>query len=150
MEIKKAEMIAKDLMVFHRLENWSFEFDNAVRRFGCCRLLKRIISLSKHLTSMNDEHEVINVVLHEIAHALAPKTAHHGPEWKEIAVSIGCSGDRCYDAAVVARPAPQFMGVCPKCYYTIKRHRRKNISCGRCSKTYDKSRLFVWGKITAA
>lgn len=40
----------------------------------------------------------LNTILHETAHAiqfLTMKFSDHGPAWKKIAKSIGCSGDRC-------------------------------------------------------
>lgn len=143
MDLAKAQLIARDLMNFHRLENWQFKFSNAVSFFGYCHWSKKLITLSKNLVEMNPEEKVIETILHEIAHAIAPKYAHHGPDWKKAAVSIGCAPIRCYDNTV-ARPSKRFIGTCPKCSVTIERHRRKTISCSRCNPKYDETLLFQW------
>jgi hypothetical protein len=44
------------------------------------------------------EEQRLNTVLHEAAHAIQFLTtgrSDHGPVWKNIAKSIGCTGDRC-------------------------------------------------------
>lgn len=41
------------------------------------------------------EKDVINTILHEMAHAIAGHAAGHGKEWKRIAKSIGCDAQRC-------------------------------------------------------
>lgn len=120
-----AETLARGLMEDHGLfeTGWSFKWDRALKRFGFCQWSKKVISLSWHLVGMNDESHVRNIILHEIAHALAPKYAHHGPEWKRIAVSVGCTGDTCYDSTVVAMPKAAWVGTCP-CGTEITRQRR--------------------------
>jgi predicted SprT family Zn-dependent metalloprotease len=45
---------------------------------------------------VTDNH-VIDVILHEVAHALAGPFVGHGPTWKTIAKEIGCSANRCVD-----------------------------------------------------
>lgn len=80
---------------------WTFRFDNAPKRFGCCRWGTKEITLSRHLTEINDHDEVYNTILHEVAHALAGKHAGHGPEWVRTAKQIGCDGQRFYSTAKV-------------------------------------------------
>lgn len=145
MEIRKAEMIARDLMNFYRLESWHFKFSNALSYFGYCYWNRKLITLSKNLVSMNSEEKVIDTILHEIAHALAPRYVNHGKEWKQIAQAIGCPPIRCYDKTVMT-PAKRYIGICPKCGYTINRHRRRKISCGKCDPNYNSSLLFKWSE----
>jgi hypothetical protein len=92
---------------------------------------------------LNDEREVRDTILHEIAHALAPPGAGHGAKWQAVALSIGCSGRRCYGQEV-ARPAPKFKGTCPVCRRVIYRHRRMVVSCAKCKAEFDPSFAFVW------
>lgn len=128
-----AMKLAKSLMAEHGLieKGWQFKFDRAKRRFGLCSYKRQTISLSLHLTLLNDEEHVKDTIIHEIAHALAPRGAHHGPEWKAVARSLGHSGERCYSDAVEA-PAHTWIGTCPYCGLEIQRHRRRQIACRRC------------------
>lgn len=143
METKRAKAIAEDLMTWHGLTQWRFAFDSSVRRFGYCSPRRLLISLSKNLTALNSETEVINTILHEIAHALVPLD-NHGEAWKRVAVDIGCSGDRCYSDKVIT-PTPSFSGECPGCHRIVKRFRRKRIACGVCCKgVFNPAYLIQW------
>jgi SprT protein len=144
MTLDDARQLADDLMRLHRLSSkWSFAFDRSKVRFGKCDYRKRQISLSKYLVELNDVDQVRETILHEIAHALAPRGAGHGPKWKALALSIDCNGQRCFGREV-ARPAPKYRGTCPSCQRVIHRHRRRMLACGRCAPAFDPKYLFIW------
>jgi SprT protein len=144
MTLDDAESLAKQLMKLHRVpRGWSFVFDRSKVRFGKCDYRRKQISLSKYLVELNSVDEVRDTILHEIAHALAPRGAGHGPAWKRLALSIGCNGQRCYGRGV-ARPAPKYRATCPACRRVIYRHRRTVIACGKCSDVFDPRFLFDW------
>ena len=143
MNLDAALALAQNLMHQHRLAGWTFGFDRARRRFGCCNYSRQRITLSASLTLLNDESQVRDTILHEIAHALAGQTAGHGPAWQALARSLGCNALRCYGGEVVQAPA-RFEGTCPGCQQKIRRLRRKRISCARCSPTFNPAFLFVW------
>jgi predicted SprT family Zn-dependent metalloprotease len=147
MELQQAECLAKSLMRKHGLDDWRFRFDRATRRFGCCNFGRREISLSKSIGLLNDDAQVRDTILHEIAHAKAGPKAGHGPVWKAHAAALGCDASRCYDAASIRTPPRQFKGTCPACGFTIYRHRRKQISCGKCADRFVRSLLFVWTRV---
>ena len=51
---------------------YTFKFDHAKRRFGCCNYTRKTISLSKHLceANLNQLHgKITDTILHELAHA---------------------------------------------------------------------------------
>jgi len=144
MELAQAQKLAEHLMQLHQLPaTWSFAFDRSKVRFGKCHYGKKEISLSRHLVELNDEREVRETILHEIAHALAPCGAGHGPAWKALARAIGCSGQRCYGPDV-RRPKPRYKATCPSCQRVIYRHRRTRIACGRCTPVFDPRYVFLW------
>lgn len=147
MELKKAHMIATDT-IKHYCPEFSFKFDSGKKRFGLCSFSKKTISISKSLTLLNDENEVINTILHEVAHALAGYGVGHSDKWRITAKSIGCDGERCYDSALVIQEPRPYKGVCPGCNRTVLKYRRKRISCGKCDKKYNPSFLFVWSSNT--
>jgi SprT protein len=144
MDLRQAEELANRLLrQFKLADRWTFSFDRAVRRFGNCNYTNKRISLSATLTVLNSERVVHETLLHEIAHALAPVTAGHGPKWKSIARSIGCNAERCYGDEVV-QPGRRYVGRCPTCATTISRNRRKRLSCAKCDRKYNPAHLFIW------
>ncbi len=135
MKLTPAKKLAVELMQQHGLKNWRFEFDAAVRRFGCCDYADKKITLSRVLVKLNEEVRVKNTVLHEIAHALTPGT-HHGPAWVQMARAIGCDGRRCYETEKVVGIGHTFTGKCG-CDRTIQRHRRnRGLYCVTCRKRF--------------
>jgi predicted SprT family Zn-dependent metalloprotease len=144
LDLSAAQSLANEMLQQHGLSRqWRFVFDRAVRRFGNCNYRRKTISLSAKLTQLNDEAIVRDTILHEIAHALAPRNAGHGEKWKTIARSIGCNAQRCYGDDVVT-PKQKYIGKCPNCATTIRRNRKKRLSCARCDRKYNPAHLFVW------
>ena len=151
MHLAAAQKIANELMAEHGLKakGWTFSYDNAVRRFGACHYNTKRITLSNTLTSLNDETKVRTILLHEIAHALAGRKAHHSAVWKAICRSIGGDGQTYYSAASTVTPDKKVTGQCPNCKRVIKRHRRTAIACGKCCDKfnggkYDEKYKIVW------
>lgn len=136
MELNEAKSLACALIVEHNLSEWGFYFDNSINRFGCCHYDEKRISLSEHLTLLNDHEKVKNTILHEIAHALAPKYAHHNEEWRKIALKIGCDGSRCYSSDVV-RPPAKYKTICPNCNKEGRANRNNKSACGKCCNKYN-------------
>ena len=146
MNFDDAHSLATNLMSKHKLpREWSFGFDRSKVRFGKCDYRHKRISLSRYLVEANGVEAVRETILHEIAHALAPRGAAHGPVWRAVAQSIGCNGSRCYGNEV-ARPKPRFQGSCPGCGRIIHRHRRTAIACGKCAAVYDPRFAFRWAE----
>lgn len=137
MELLKAYQLGVTLMEKYNLDkmDWSFEFDNAKRRFGCCNYRKKKITLSAPLTELRDESFVKNTILHEIAHALVGGRHGHDNVWRAKAIEIGCNGNRCSSDVEING---KWIGTCPN-GHTKHRHRKPSgsISCGTCSNVYD-------------
>ena len=138
MNLYAARNLAIALMKQHGLADWTFHFDHARRRFGSCRSRQKLITLSKPLAFLNDEEQVRDTILHEIAHALTPGDGH-GEMWKRICRQIGADPRRCYtDEQVVSPPrrsAPYEIG-CAFCGWWHDRHRRtrRKLVCRACRK----------------
>lgn len=144
MKLEDARSLAEALMRKHKVPpSWTFDFDRARVRFGKCDYRRKRISLSSHLVQLNSEAEVRDTILHEIAHALAPAGAGHGPVWRELALAIGCNGSRCY-GTTVQRPLPKYQGKCASCGRVIYRHRRTVLACGKCTRVFDPRYAFIW------
>lgn len=136
MKLNEAKDLAIKLMTKHGIieQGWSFEFDNAKRRFGCCKYRSKRITLSVYLTELNLVDKVKDTILHEIAHALCPRQGHN-QVWKRKAIEIGCSGNRCYNSAEVETVKGNYVATCSGCDKSFNRFRKPKYeqSCGQCS-----------------
>lgn len=137
MKITEASKLAYELMESHDLftQGWVFEFDRAKKRFGLTQHGKKIISLSRHLTELNDEEHIKDTILHEIAHALVGKGNGHNWRWKMKAREVGANPQRCYDSTKVEKPEYKYSATCPGCetvHGTYKKT-RYTYSCGKCA-----------------
>jgi predicted SprT family Zn-dependent metalloprotease len=133
MELLHTQVLAESLMKKHGIweQGWRFQFDRGLRRFGCCMYGRKIISLSRHLVELNNREDVQDVILHEIAHAIAGFNAGHGMAWKLVCIRIGARPERCYDSQKVERP---------KLKYYAK--------CGGCGREHQKARMRFKGRIS--
>lgn len=145
MNTRTAAILARKKMKEHGLlaRGWTFQYDNAVRRAGCCHWRTKTITLSKSITRLNTESEVLNTILHEIAHELAGPHAGHNWLWKEKCIEIGARPERCYTRAQKKTPVPKYIAVCPAGHKT-QGHRRNKVSCSRCLPYFSREHMFVW------
>lgn len=149
MNLKDVEALARRLMAEHGIETWDFLFDRSIRRFGCCHYDAKLITVSAKLSELNDEDNVRDTILHEIAHAKAPRGAGHNSLWRAIALALGCNGQRTYSSAKVVTIPKRYIGTCPQCGITTKKNRRTRSACGRCCREFNNSLftsefLFRW------
>jgi len=93
-EVEVAQL-TESLISKHDLDDWSFRLGNTRRAIGRCIHRKKFIEISRHYIPLLSDDEVKDVILHEIAHAIAGYKAGHGPKWKEVAKMIGADPTRC-------------------------------------------------------
>ncbi|MDR1213589.1 MAG: SprT-like domain-containing protein [Propionibacteriaceae bacterium] len=138
-----ARQRASRLVDQHLGGDWSFDFDHARARVGCCHFQTRRITVSRHLTPQLSQQELEQAVLHEIAHALVGAEAGHGPAWRQIAGRLGYTGRRTIDLPAARRQA-RWRAVCPR-GHELLRHRRPpdGACCGACARQGERHRL-VW------
>lgn len=151
MDLNEAEYMAEILIHKHLPEtDWTFEWDNAVRRFGCTHFRTKTITLSIKLTTMNEYDHVRDTVLHEIAHVLAGPKHGHDIVWKTQCRRIGADPTRCYDSSEVNQPPPKWRGTCPE-GHVVYRNRRVRIACTKCCVKHNHGKftidyLFRWAE----
>jgi predicted SprT family Zn-dependent metalloprotease len=120
MIIADVEKLAKELMTKFGVP-WTFEFDRANRRTGCCKHSTRTISLSYEYALRNDLDNIKNTILHEIAHAIAGPGAGHGPKWKEVCILVGARRERCCSESV-DMPKGRWQATCKGCGHKFHKH----------------------------
>lgn len=83
MTLNEYETLAWMLLEDEGLANqgWSFDWNNRRRHNGLCHYGKKTIYLSRILTPLRSEDNVVETIHHEVAHALTPG-AKHGDAWR--------------------------------------------------------------------
>ncbi len=112
--ILEVDKEARQLMNHHGLKDWQIEFNDSIRQLGACKYHKKRIVLSRFMALNKSPEQATDVILHEIAHALAGWEAGHGPKWKSIASQIGARPRSCAPAS------PEISGVSESVKETIK------------------------------
>jgi predicted SprT family Zn-dependent metalloprotease len=121
---------ARSLLEQHHLSGWSFQFDNGRKRAGCCQYATRVISLAYAFAQQAPEEELMDTILHEIAHALVGRVHNHDEVWRTKAQEIGCSGRRCHDLQFVP---PRYIVTCERhCWVATAERRRRGVVCMQC------------------
>lgn len=86
-------------------------------------LVKRI-RLSKHLVAMNPEPVVRDVILHEIAHAIAGIENGHNHVWQAACRKVGAKPQRLADESIRVVEG-RYAIVCTRCQAELARRHRK-------------------------
>ncbi|MFM8271303.1 MAG: SprT-like domain-containing protein [Gemmata sp.] len=142
---ERAERIrtqARALLDTHGLRDWEFGFNSNVRRAGVCFYPHRgqpgRVELSVHFVERNSDAEVLDTLLHELAHALVGPGHGHDAVWRKKCRDLGARPDACYGAEV-EMPKGRWRATCPGCAAVYDRHRRPNRSrvwyCRPCGPT---------------
>jgi RimJ/RimL family protein N-acetyltransferase/predicted SprT family Zn-dependent metalloprotease len=128
------------------LENWNFEFDSAKRRAGLCNYTEQKIQLSKYHVDIHSVDENMQVVLHEVAHAMAGSEAGHSKVWLATAKRIGYRAEKFTGKEIAQETAP-WIGVCPMGHKHYRYRRPKQmVSCALCTKNFDSRYVIRWRK----
>jgi len=132
-----ARRLAERLIRQHLTDNghrgWTFVWGRGKRTLGTCNYAARTITLSRPFAQLNAEAEVLDTILHEIAHALTPG-AKHGAAWKAACVRLGARPNRTASLQQVVVPPSKYALVCPCCGARSGRERRttRRYYCGPC------------------
>ena len=152
MELARAKQLARQLMDEHGLNDIPLRITNGKRYLGSCtfrvsrsaitrmfgetRYQLECIKLSRYVVTLNDENEIRDVILHEIAHALVGAEHGHDAVWRRKAIEIGCSGRRTSKTANMPKGRYKAECSCGKVYYKHRKGRnvlRTNYwRCGIC------------------
>jgi len=128
---------AKDLIISYMYkeklfqDGWKFEFSKHKTCAGMCYGWRKLIVLSGYYVEHNSDEEIINTMLHEIAHALAPECEHHGKVWRAIFRDLlikynqPVNVSRCYDSQKVKMPKGKYLLYCTETWCGKKWERHK-------------------------
>ncbi len=143
MDLPTAATLASRLMHDHGLiaAGWAFKWNHGRRTLGLCRYTGQTIELSVYFVLKNDEAQVRDTILHEIAHALAGHRAGHGQAWQMACMRIGAKPER--TCSVADMPKGKWKALCGGCNTLHHRHKKPpggaTYHCRACGA--DKGRL---------
>lgn len=151
-ELQRVRRWAHALIALHLDASWSFDFDNAKKRAGLCNFTEKRITVSRYLAARYGDDEIHQILLHEVAHAMAGARAGHGPAWKSVAAGLGYDGKRTHDGEIADDLAP-WVGRCAA-GHTHYRYRQptRPLACGLCGRGFTAAHVITWTRreITAA
>jgi predicted SprT family Zn-dependent metalloprotease len=127
MQFRQVRDLAVELLTVHGLRDWSFAFNWRKRSMGLCVFPHRRIELSVYFVERNDHAEILDTILHEIAHALVGSEHGHDEVWKRKCLEIGARPERCSDAEM---PEGKWRASCQGCGNVFQRHRRPKRTRG--------------------
>jgi len=82
-----------DIMAKHLDSRWKFEISESNGKWvGFCDYTDHIIRIEREFFYFATIEQLIDLLLHEIAHAIVGYAFHHGKKWKSLYISIGGSG----------------------------------------------------------
>lgn len=130
------------LKTIHNISKWKLIVNSRLcNTAGRCKYTPEEIDIAQTLLNKPDttRDNIMNTLLHEIAHAITGPKHHHDAVWKANAIKIGCTGDRCHtlklgkEKAVVLQMCSKNCeyNEYPKFRYTDKMKNTKRI-CGKC------------------
>ena len=117
--------------------------------YHSCKSRTKEIKLSKWVIENSNEDISVwrNTVLHEIAHGIdfiIRGTSKHDYRWRNIALAIGCDGERTASIKVESSTSKYTME-CGSCGYSFASHkkRKREVSCGKCAPGYFNSEFIM-------
>lgn len=113
MHIDDATTLAKRLIKLHLGKKWKLKINKRHSSLGRCDFDRKIIELSAHFIDHNNTDAVTEIILHEIAHALAGDTAGHGPLWAEQCRRLNIEPTVVYHDKKM--PDGKWVATCKKC-----------------------------------
>lgn len=126
------------------MQQWQFGFDSAKRRAGLCNYTNQTITVSRYLVDIHTVDETMQVVLHEIAHALCGKKAGHTKVWLKQAKAIGYRAERFSGQEIAEETAP-WVGTCPAGHEHFRyRKPTRALACGLCGRGFSRTNLIQW------
>jgi predicted SprT family Zn-dependent metalloprotease len=139
---QEVRRLAVDLMTQQGLIGWKFAYNRRKQAMGLCVYRRKTIELSIHFVARNPPAEIVDTILHEIAHALVGPGHGHDAVWKRQCVAVGARPQRCGHADM---PAGRWQACCPGCDRRFDRHRRPRSLRGWFCKSCGPQRgALVW------
>lgn len=152
--LKKYENIVSKLFTEHGLSDWKFVWNNRTsnRTWGICKYAPKEIHINKKYALHAPQEDVIDTIIHEVAHALT-RGDGHGERWKAKCRELGCKDEQFKSLSKkLTNKLSRYKGTCPTCGHTIYSGRKTGIIHIQCANNeYEKTgdsnfsnHIYVW------
>ena len=126
---------------------FSFKDLKGKRRAGLCNYQTKTISLSRYVVAHHPIDDSVQVIWHEIAHALCGKDVGHGKVWLQTAKGLGYRAEKFSGKTIAENTAP-WVGTCPAGHQHFRYRKPKNVlSCGLCGRGYNPANQISWSRV---
>jgi predicted SprT family Zn-dependent metalloprotease len=133
MDLVKLRGVASQLLYRHRLIGWTFDFANTGRRLGVCKHRLSRIEIARHYAEHSPEANVMDTLLHEIAHAVVGPGHGHDAVWKKKAIELGATPRACSTDDDNVVKAGNWQAHCLGCSKLYNRYKQPAVLSGyRC------------------
>ena len=145
-DLERVRRWAEALIVLHLDPRvWSFGFDNAKKRAGLCNYTAKHISVSRYLASRYDDDEIHQILLHEVAHAMAGSSRRARPEVGDDRRRPRVRRPSHPRRRGRARTRARGWGSAPRgTSISATVNPQRPLSCGLCRRGFDRANLIVW------
>jgi predicted SprT family Zn-dependent metalloprotease len=128
-----------NLLSEHSLHTWAVELRAKTGgRLGECHYKYRLVVLNDYYVDNNSDEAVVEILRHEVAHALTPGHKHDAV-WRAMALKLGCKLDN--DCKIMVQPG-KYKAVCPTCEAVFYKYRKpkyvEGYYCPKCGKEHGK------------
>lgn len=133
MNINDIEKLTKEKLTEYNLNTWHVVIGNGRRLYGCCRYSKKEIWLSLQFINSATDEQILDVILHEIAHALVGLGIGHGKRWKVEAKKLGAIPKSIVKGINIDMAWIATCSKCGKIFNRMKRTKQGKIYlCNKC------------------
>ncbi|QPI13848.1 hypothetical protein MYO4S_00092 [Serratia phage 4S] len=93
MTVEQAHKIMAELFAKHNMQGWKFEIisSRSKRNIAMCWHGRKLITFQDRYFFAMTWNQVMDTLLHELAHGIAGYSAGHGPEWRKVCMELGCT-----------------------------------------------------------
>lgn len=143
MQTSRAIALAKQLLHEHGYGYVPVRLTRAKQQLGRITWKRgegiKYMGLSSYYIMLNDEDEIRETILHEIAHIIVGPEKGHGAEWKLAAKRIGAKPERCSRTA--ATPPGRYQAFCQECNKIVATRHRISAKMFRLIHSLDGGKL---------
>lgn len=142
----------RELLDANGLTHWSILIQEHHRRAGWCNFTTETLGFEPNWLLAVSEDEILEVIYHELAHALLPAAERHGKLWRAKVRELGGTPKVSQDAVRKTIPAGTYLwiGTCPGCGHQVGMKRVPQVvySCSMCCSNgkFNPSFIFRWAK----
>jgi len=149
-KVKEARALLREKMNDHGLTEWKTRIGGAYRRLGMCSYKEKVIELSEQFVLAGTQEQILDTIMHEIAHALVGPGYGHGRVWKAKARELGATAKSASKSVNIEQRYVAHCQVCSKQYGMMKQTSSMNRSyCGVCTRHMKRSRYATSEQVRA-